>query len=312
MGGHRASRGVNLIKALREKPNNADHQEALRLWMAYSQIETRAQFVRLLGLGESGRNLTRRWEKNPTDALAQRPGVVSLRRMLYLVWWQMTDVLYISDLDEVDWNRMFVYPRDELKPPVSPFLKVVGRVASGGVTRQHTKSIAPPKNIFRLSLRLLVKRNYPYLLRETGLGRLLGLKTHRDMSNAYRWKDGRHQMDQDANIRLLIVLLWDALGIAKASKLWGVDWDTRVIQWYKGRETRMRDGAVLNPLRPLHTVPAIRNYLLSRGIDPFTKPPARPRKLFDPYEHTHTPLLTQRAQIITVHPDYRRGGVGPA
>ena len=116
--------------------------------MAYSQIETRAQFVRLLGLGESGRNLTRRWEKNPTDALAQRPGVVSLRRMLYLVWWQMTEDLYISDLDEVDWNRMFVYPRDELKPPVSPFLKVVGRVASGGVTRQHTKSIAPPKNIF--------------------------------------------------------------------------------------------------------------------------------------------------------------------
>ena len=93
MGGARASRGVNLRKDLREKPNNADHQEALRLWMAYSQIETRAQFVRLLGLGESGRNLTRRWEKNPTDALAQRPGVVSLRRMLYLVWWQMTEDL---------------------------------------------------------------------------------------------------------------------------------------------------------------------------------------------------------------------------
>ena len=51
MGGHRASRGVNLIKDLRENPTHADHQEALRLWMAYSQIETRAQFVRLLGLG---------------------------------------------------------------------------------------------------------------------------------------------------------------------------------------------------------------------------------------------------------------------
>ena len=135
MGGPRASRGVNLIKALREKPNNADHQEALRLWMAYSQIETRAQFVRLLGLGESGCNLTRRWEKNPTDALAQRPGAVSLRRMLYLVVWQMTEVLYISDLDEVDWNRMYVYPRDELKPPVSPFLKVVG---GGGLWRYPT------------------------------------------------------------------------------------------------------------------------------------------------------------------------------
>ena len=126
MGGHRVSRGVNLIKDLRENPENVDHQEALRLWMAYSQIETRAQFVRLLGLGESGRNLTRRWEKNPTDAGAQRPGVVSLRRMLYLVVWQMTEVLYISDLDEVDWNRMHVVPRDELKSPVSPFLKVVG------------------------------------------------------------------------------------------------------------------------------------------------------------------------------------------
>ena len=94
--------------------------------MAYSQIETRAQFVRLLGLGASGRNLTRRWEKNPTDALALRPGVVSLRRMLYLVVWQMTEVLYISDLDEVDWLRRRVVPRDELKTPVSPFLKVVG------------------------------------------------------------------------------------------------------------------------------------------------------------------------------------------
>ena len=126
MGGARASRGVNLRKDLRENPENVDHQEALRLWMAYSQIETRAQFVRLLGLGASGCNLTRRWEKNPTDALAQRPGAVSLRRMIYLVVWQMTGVLYISDLDEVDWNRMFIYPRDELKPPVSPFLKVVG------------------------------------------------------------------------------------------------------------------------------------------------------------------------------------------
>ena len=143
MGGARASRGVNLRKDLREKPNNADHQEALRLWMAYSQIETRAQFVRLLGLGESGRNLTRRWEKNPTDALAQRPGVVSLRRMLYLVWWQMTEDLYISDLDEVDWTRRLIVSRDKLKTPVSPFLKVVGRVASGGVTRQQFQVHSP-------------------------------------------------------------------------------------------------------------------------------------------------------------------------
>ena len=278
--------------------------------MAYSQIETRAQFVRLLGLGESGCNLTRRWEKNPTDALAQRPGAVSLRRMLYLVVWQMTEVLYISDLDEVDWNRMLVVPRDELKPPVSPFLKVVGVVASGGTTRPKITSIAPPKNIFRRALRLLGKRNYPWALRETGLGRLLGLKTHRDMLNAYRWKDGRQQMSQDANIRLLIVLLWDALGIAKATALWAVDWDTRAVQWYQGRETRMRNGELLNPLWILHTVPAIRNYLLSRGIDPFTKPAARPRKVFDPYEHT--PLSTQRPQIITVHPDYRRASVGPA
>ena len=112
------------------------------------------------------------------------------------------------------------------------------------------------------------------------------------MLNAYRWKDGRHQMSQDANIRLLIVLLWDALGIAKATDLWAVDWDTRAVQWYQGRETRMRNGELLNPLWILHTVPAIRNYLLSRGIDPFTKPAARPRKVFDPYEHT--PLSTQR------------------
>ena len=132
------------------------------------------------------------------------------------------------------------------------------------------------------------------------------------MGNAYRWKDGRHQMDQDANIRLLIVLLWDALGIAKATDLYAVDWDTMGVLWRHGRETRMRNGDVLDPLWILHTVPAIRNYLLSRGIDPFTKPPARPRKLFDPYEHTHTSLLTQRAQIITVHPDYRRHSVGPA
>ena len=66
---------------------------------------------------------------------ALRPGVVSLRQMLYLVVWQMTEVLYISDLDEVDWLRRRVVPRDELKPPVSPFLKVVG---GGGLWRYHT------------------------------------------------------------------------------------------------------------------------------------------------------------------------------
>ena len=54
---------------------------------------------------------------------------------LYLVVWQMTAVLYISNLDEVDWNRRLVVPRDELKPPVSPFLKVVG---GGGLRRYHT------------------------------------------------------------------------------------------------------------------------------------------------------------------------------
>ena len=278
--------------------------------MAYSQIETRGQFVRLLGLGESGRNLTRRWEKNPTDAGAQRPGVVSLRRMLYLVVWQMTGVLYISDLDEVDWNRMLVVPRDELKPPVSPFLKVVGVVASGGTTRPKITSTAPPKNVFKLSLRLLGKRNYPWTLREVGLGQLLGLKSHRNMNNAYRWNDGRRQMPQDATIRMLIVLLWDALGIAKATDLYAVDWDTMGVLWRHGRETRMRNGDVLDPLWLPHTVPAIRNYLLSRGIDPFSKPASRPRKLFDPYDHK--PLSTQRAQIITVHPDYRRASVGPA
>ena len=277
--------------------------------MAYSQIETRGQFVRLLGLGESGRNLTRRWEKNPTDAGAQRPGVVSLRRMLYLVVWQMTGVLYISDLDEVDWNRMLVVPRDELKPPVSPFLRVVGVVASGGTTRPKITSTAPPKNVFRLSLRLLGKRNYPWTLKQTDLGRLLGVGTRRDIGMAYRWKDGRHQMPQDATIRMLIVLLWDALGIAKATDLSAVDWDTRDVQWRYGRETRMRNGDVLNPLWLPHTVPAIRDYLLSRGIDPFSKPASRPRKVFDPYDHK--PLSTQRPQIITVHPDYRRASVGP-
>ena len=126
---------------------------------------------------------------------------------------------------------------------------------------------------------------------------------------AYRWNDGRRQMPQDANIRMLIVLLWDALGIAKATALYAVDWDTRAVQWHRGREKRVRNGDVLNPLWLPHTVPAIRNYLLSRGIDPFTKPASRPRKLFDPYEHK--PLSTQRPQIITVHPDYRRASVGP-
>ena len=180
-------------------------------------------------------------------------------------------------------------------------------VASGGTTRPKITSTAPPKNVFRLSLRLLGKRNYPWSLRETGLGGLLGLKPRRDMYNAYRWKDGRRQMPQDATIRMLIILLWDALGIAKATDLYAVDWESRVVQWQYGREKRVRNGDVLNPLWLPHTAPAIRDYLLSRGIDPFDKP--APRPLFDPYEHTS--LSTQREQIITVHPDYRRDSVGP-
>ena len=70
------------------------------------------------------------------------------------------------------------------------------------------------------------------------------------------------------------------------------------------------EGDVLNPLWFPHTTPAVRDYLLARGIDPFTKPASRPRKVFDPYEHK--PLSSQMPQIITVHPDYRRGSVGPA
>ena len=183
-------------------------------------------------------------------------------------------------------------------------------MASGGTTRPKITSTAPPKNVFKLSLRLLGKRNYPWSLRETGLGGLLGLKTHRDMYIAYRWKDGKCRMTQDATIRMLIVLLWDALGIAKATDLSAVDWETREVQWRYGRETRMRNGDVLNPLWLPHTTPAVRDYLLARGIDPFTKPASRRRKVFDPYEHK--PLSSQMPQIITVHPDYRRGSVGPA
>ena len=95
--------------------------------------------------------------------------------------------------------------------------------------------------------------------------------------------EGRTAPDaQDATIRMLIVLLWDALGIAKATDLYAVDWESRVVQWRYGRETRMRNGDVLNLLWLPHTVPAIRNYLLSRVIDPFTKPASRPGKVFDP------------------------------
>ena len=148
-------------------------------------------------------------------------------------------------------------------------------MASEGSTRPEITTTAPPKNIFKLSLRVLKKLNYPYLLRETGLGGLLGLKPRLNMGMAYRWNDGRHQMPQDETIRMLIVLLWDALGIAKATDLAAVDWDTRGVLWRHGRETRMRNGDVLNPLWLPHTVPAIRNYLLSRGIDPFTKPASR-------------------------------------
>ena len=183
-------------------------------------------------------------------------------------------------------------------------------MASGGTTRPKITSTAPPKNVFKLSLRLLGKRNYPWALKQTDLGRLLGLKSHRDMGNAYRWKDGRYQMDQDATIRMLIVLLWDALGIAKATDLYAVDWDTRGVLWRHGRETRTRTGKVLCPLWLPHTVPAIRRYLLSREIDPFTKPASRPRKGFDLF--SFHPTMVGREQIITVHPDYRRGGVGPA
>ena len=89
-------------------------------------------------------------------------------------------------------------------------------------------------------------------------------------------------MPQDATIRMLIVLLWDALGIAKATDLYAVDWDTRVSCGGHGRETRMRNGDVLNPLWLPHTVPAIRNYLLSRGIDPFTSPPRAPARCSTP------------------------------
>ena len=106
----------------------------------------------------------------------------------------MEGALQISDLDEVDWNRKYIVPRDESRTPVSPFLKPVRVKAPDGALRVHSLPVTLPKNVFKSSLRLLGKRNYPYLLRETGLGRLLGLKTHRDMGNAYRWKDGRHQM----------------------------------------------------------------------------------------------------------------------
>ena len=152
-------------------------------------------------------------------------------------------------------------------------------MASGGTTRQAITSTAPPKNVFKLSLRLLGKRNYPWALKQTDLGRLLGLKPRLNMGMAYRWKDGRHQMPQDATIRMLIVLLWDALGIAKATDLSAVDWETREVQWRYGRETRMRNGDVLNPLWPPPPRPQPSETISWRGalIRSISPPRARAR-----------------------------------
>ena len=292
------------MKDLREGAEDTNHQEALRLWMAYAQTETRAQFCRLLGLGKKGPDLSRRWEMRPTDARAQRPGSVSLHRLFYLVAWQMKGELLISDLDEVDWNRKFIVPRDESKPIKSPFLHEVG--GSGG----HVTSVTLPSNLFSLARHLINSRSYPYRLTEVDLGRLLGLKPNKDMRLAYQWKDGRRSMSQAATIRMLTVLLWDALGIAKAIDLWDVDWDNEQVRWRRGRTKWKRDRTALNPLSFVDRAPPIKDYLWSRGIDPFTLPAPRPYKVFDAYEFH--PTMSRRAQIITVHPDYRRRGVGPA
>ena len=292
------------MKDLREGAWNTNHQEALRLWMAYGQIETRAQFVRLLGLGKSGPKLTRRWEMRPTDERAQRPGSVSLHRLVYLLQWQWEEQLLISDLDEVDWNRKFIVPRDESKPLKSPFLQVVGGQGS------HVTKVTLPSNLFSIARHLINSKHYPYRLTEIDLGRLLGLKPNKDMRLAYQWKDGRRTMSQAATIRMLIVLLWDALGIARAIDLWDVDWDNKQVRWRRGRTRGKRNRKALNPLSVTDTAPPIKNYLFSRGINPFAKPALRPYKVFDPF--VSHPTMSMRDQIITVHPDYRRGGVGPA
>ena len=293
------------MKDLREGAWNTNHQEALRLWMAYGQIETRAQFVRLLGLGKSGPKLTRRWEMRPTDKRAQRPGSASLHRLFYLMKWQMRGELLISDLDEVDWNRKFIVPRDESKPLKSPFfLQVVGGQGS------HVTKVTLPSNLFSTARHLINSRYDPDRITQIDLGRLLGLKPNKDMRLAYLWNDGRRTMSQAATIRMLIVLLWDALGIARAIDLWDVDWDNKQVRWRRGRTRGKRNRKALNPLSVTDTAPPIKNYLFSRGINPFAKPALRPYKVFDPF--VSHPTMSMRDQIITVHPDYRRGGVGPA
>ena len=292
------------MKDLREGAENTNHQEALRLWMAYGQIQTRAQFVRLMGLGKSGAKLTRRWEMRPTDKRAQRPGSASLHRLFYLTMWQMKGKLLISDLDEVDWDRKFIVPRDEYKPLQSPFLQEVGGPGS------HVTPVTLPSNLFSTARHLINSRYYPDRVTQIDLGRLLGLKPNKDMRLAYLWNDGRRTMSQAATIRMLIVLLWDALGIARPVNLWDVDWDIGQVRWRRGRTKRKRNGKALNPLSFVDTAPPIKSYLWSRGIDPFALPAPRPYKVFDPFEFH--PTMSRRAQIITVHPDYRRGGVGPA
>ena len=218
--------------------------------------------------------------------------------------WQMKGELLIADLDEVDWDRKFVVPRDESKPIKSPFLKEVG--GPGG----HVTPVTLPSNLFSMARHLINSRHYPLRLTEIDLGRLLGLKPNKDMRLAYQWKDGRRTMSQAATIRMLIVLLWDALGIARAIDLWDVDWDSRRVQWRKGRTKWKRNRKALNPLSVPDTAPPIKSYLLSRGIDPFVLPAPRPYKVFDPF--VFHPTMSRREQIITVHPDYRRVVVGPA
>ena len=229
-------------------PDYADRgmcERALRLFAIYSRARTIGQMAGMLG---TDRLKLYGWELSSTPGRGYRPSIRFVRRMMRLVVWDRKGILRIRDLDRVFWEDGFYRTVEgcgwKYHPERNPFRYGSGfeTDASTGERRQvysvhdmNANPFAEVSNELLGDIGSAAGDKYRKLDSFAKVGELIGAGI--DLATDwYHPNPNSKSMSHRFHIRLLLLLLWDTMGIARVAELNdkdGIDWERGEMLWVR-------------------------------------------------------------------------------
>lgn len=230
------------------KPDWADRklcERALRLFVIYTKPRSLTQFGGLLG---ASRLHVYQWELGLVPGKGRRPSIRFIRRMMRLVLWNREGILPVVDLDRVFWDRGYYRTRDgcgwTFSPDRNPMQLVAGHETdpmTGGTKPIYQMATIDGNQFPSVSTALIGSRSsgkkFDPLRIDYGfdrVGRLIGA----ELDVATEWHQGNRPMPHRFAVRLLVLLLWDSMGIVSVRDLDAIDWDREEVSWIRRRVNR--------------------------------------------------------------------------